>query len=556
MPDFEAASTEVAPALSTAQNEDTFVLERYESIRQDRSFYLGPNTSKDEKACIAQYYAVDELVDYLRENEQFRKITLQFPDSLVQDASIVTQLLQERLSPLKEDAKVDTRKIWVLADTAYSACCVDEVASEHVNADLVVHFGDACLNAVQVLPVVYSFGRPYLDLDQVIQKFRNTYTVKGSKICLMANAPYSYHLKYLCDQLKDEGYENLIYSMIDGSLAGDKSLILQQSTSNVGSATRLHTIGNRILLTDDNNVTIPDESALREDYALFHITIPEDPHLLYLTTQFTSVALYDPKNDAVSEGPYPSLMKRYKYMHVARTAGCIGILVNTLSLRNTKETISSLIKHIRSSGKKHYLFVVGKPNVAKLANFEPVDIWCILGCGQGGIILDQYNEFYKPIITPYELTMALNEEVTWTGKWLVDFKTVLEEIEDQSTDSETDICREKDEERNGGAPEFDAVTGKYVSTSRPLRHVPHLDVESPKLQQFQNQELINKVSGGVVIKGTVSTSAATLQNREWTGLGSDFATQVDYDEDGATVQEGISGVASGYDFDRSNRQKN
>lgn len=556
MPNYESASTEVAPALSTAQTEDSFVLERYEAKLQDRSFYLGPNTSKDEKACISQYYAVDELVNYLRENHQFRKITLQFPDSLVQDASIVTQLLQERLSLPEEDPKVDTRRIWVLADTAYSACCVDEVASEHVNADLVVHFGDACLNAVQVLPVIYSFGRPYLDLHQVVESFKSTYIDKGTKICLMANTPYTYHIKSLFDKLKDDGYENIIYSMIDDSLAGDKSVILQQSTLDVGSATPLHTIGNRILLTEDSNITVPDVNALRENYALFHISIPQDPHLLYLTTQFKSVALYDPKYGTVSEGPYPSLMKRYKYMHTARTAGCIGILVNTLSLRNTKETISSLIKHIRSSGKKHYLFVVGKPNVAKLANFEPVDIWCILGCGQGGIILDQYNEFYKPIITPYELTMALNEEVTWTGQWLVDFETVLNEIGDQSTNSETNTCKEKDEENDDGAPEFDAVTGKYVSTSRPLRHVPHLDIESPKLQRFENQELIKKVNGGVVIKGTVSTSAATLQNREWTGLGSDFATQVDYDEDGATVQEGISGVASGYEFDRSNRQKN
>ena len=116
----------------------------------------------------------------------------------------------------------------------------------------------------------------------------------------------------------------------------------------------------------------------QQDYQLFHITMPQDPRLLYLTTKFQSVAVYEPQDNSVSEGPFPSMMKRYKFMHMARTAGTIGILVNTLSLRNTKETVNSLAKLIKENGKKHYMFVVGKPNVAKLANFEPIDIWCCL----------------------------------------------------------------------------------------------------------------------------------------------------------------------------------
>jgi diphthamide biosynthesis protein 2 len=36
--------------------------------------------------------------------------------------------------------------IFILADTSYGACCVDEVAAEHVDADLIVHYGRSCMS--------------------------------------------------------------------------------------------------------------------------------------------------------------------------------------------------------------------------------------------------------------------------------------------------------------------------------------------------------------------------------------------------------------------------
>lgn len=538
--DVVEPQTAVAPALSTAQDEDTFKLQKYDSVLTDRTFYLGPHAAGDEASLVGKYHAVDDIVDFLKQNEQYRNITLQFPDSLVQDSSIVVQLLQQKLNSGSESLK---RTFWALADTAYSACCVDEVASEHAKGDLVIHFGDACLNAVQSLPVVYSFGRPYLDIGKVADEFSFLYKDKLQKVCLVADAPYTYALGPLYEELEQRGFENLVYSAVDDTLAGENATILQRQNVESLQGKRIGNLGNRVFITNNTESELLDEDALKNEYALFHITIPQDPHLLFLVTKFESVALYNPKTNSVTQGPYPSLMKRYKNMHVARTAGCIGILVNTLSLRNTKEMINNLIKLIRHNGKKHYLFVVGKPNVAKLANFEPVDIWCILGCGQSGIILDHYNEFYKPIITPYELTMALKEEVTWTGQWVVDFEKVLGEIvQDESETSE--------DRADSGEPEFDVVTGRYVSTSRPLRQLQRVEVE--EAQDTGSRSLVQKVSGGVIIKGTVSTAAAAIQDRQWTGLGSDFTTQEDYEEDGATVEEGTSGVASSYQYDRLN----
>ncbi|CCD24778.1 2-(3-amino-3-carboxypropyl)histidine synthase NDAI_0D04650 [Naumovozyma dairenensis CBS 421] len=572
----ELPSSVPAPvAFSTVQTANEFTFQKFDTLKEDREFYLGPHTTLEElREKINDYYALDELITFLNENQDknYNDITLQFPDPLIKDSTFITNILQDKFAELKtatskEEKNTIIPKFWVLADTAYSACCVDEVAAEHVNADLVVHFGDACLNAIQKLPVVYSLGRPYLPLHDIIEKFKTQFPDKSSKVCLMSNSAYTLHMKPLFDHLTDvEGYENLIYSQINAAMASDQATILgeEHSLTATESDKCVVTLGSRLLFSRNQDLTIgngiqDDEETLtilQNEYDLFHLTVPQDPHLLYLTTVFKSVVLYDNKNENVITGPFPSMMKRYKYMSVARTAGCIGILVNTLSLRNTKETINQLTKLIRNSGKKHYLFVVGKPNVAKLANFEPVDIWCILGCSQSGIIIDQINEFYKPIITPYELTMALNDEVTWTGKWVVDFKKALEQISDQIDDQESKPPSTANMEESE-APEFDVVTGKYVSTSRPLRNVYHLELESPsensgiQTRGDSSNQVIKRTVGGDVIKGTVSTSVSHLQSRNWKGLGSDFSEQDNYEEEGATVEQGISGVARGYGFDRT-----
>lgn len=563
MLDSETVHAGVPVALSTAQTEDTFTLAKYESTVTDRSSYLGPDSNENLREAIARYYDIEHIAEYFTHNKSFRNITLQFPDKLIQDSSTVTQLLQDKLVIQDKDTKSAKRNIWVLADTAYSPCCVDEVASEHVNADIVIHFGDACLNAIKSQPVLYCFGRPYLDFDELSQGFKKTYSDEMAKVCLMADAPHSECIGKLYEILRNDGYENLLYAVVDEKSSSSNCTILQSDQHQASHSNKLISLQNRAIYSSNKELKTIDEANLQENYDLFHITVPADPHLLFLTTKFKTVSLYDTETSSVKQWPYPSLMKRYKFMHVARTAGCIGILVNTLSLKNTKETINTLVKHIRDSGKKHYLFVVGKPNVAKLANFEPVDIWCILGCGQGGIILDQHNEFYKPIITPYELTLALKPEVTWTGQWVVDFDAVLDEIEQENTqmnvafEDSTNLSKAEAKDLSGdlqneGAPDFDAVTGKYISTSRPLRKLKHLELDYPAMG---SRELTKNVAGGVIIKGTVSTSAAHLQSREWTGLGSDYSSQDGYDESGAAVEEGISGVASGYEFDRTNKPK-
>ena len=53
----------------------------------------------------------------------------------------------------------------------------------------------------------------------------------------------------------------------------------------------------------------------------------------------------------------------------------------------------------------YYIFAVGKINVPKLANFAEVDMFVLVACPENSMI--DSKEFYKPIVTPFELEIAL-----------------------------------------------------------------------------------------------------------------------------------------------------
>jgi len=90
--------------------------------------------------------------------------------------------------------------------------------------------------------------------------------------------------------------------------------------------------------------------------------------------------------------------------------------------------IDHLKKLIAAAGKKSYTFVMGKLNVAKMANFMEIDCYVLVACPENSLIDSKVRnfyhyyvgavtltsiainqEFYRPIVTPFELEIALSK---------------------------------------------------------------------------------------------------------------------------------------------------
>ena len=79
------------------------------------------------------------------------KVALQFPDNLLVDSPQVCWLLEQSVSDKmssqqqqESTSSMPSPLIFVLGDTTVASCCPDVVAAQHLNADLLIHYGSAC----------------------------------------------------------------------------------------------------------------------------------------------------------------------------------------------------------------------------------------------------------------------------------------------------------------------------------------------------------------------------------------------------------------------------
>lgn len=570
-------------------------------------------------------YEIKRTISEIRAG-QWKRIALQFPDDMLVDAPRVFERLRDGLkheraaraaAAASEDEKNEEKeeKLCILGDTSYGSCCVDEVAAEHTDADVVVHYGRACLSPTARLPVIYVFTAKSLRLDAVVASFKETYPPSSQaeeKVCLMADIPYSHHLDELYRRLtEEEGYGQIFKT----SIIHDPASLIPNRT------TPVTTTGGG---GEGGGSDEAAAAAALKEYSIFHISDPPTSLLLILSSRIKSLHIFPtipassssssssssdspppPPTHLASTTTTPLLRRRYALITRLSTIPIFGILINTLSVSHYLLALQHCQRIISASGKKSYTFVVGKINAAKLANFSEIGGWVVIGCWESSLLENGSKEFFRPVITPWELEVALmrDRERVWGGEWVGDFGEVLERGEgkgkkledgdgdgdDESPTKEEQEDEDQEEEESSSdsessPPDFDLRTGQYVSHSRPMGRQQHSQPKNPNPQLPSTSTTtttqlthLPKTSSALTtppfhINGHLSPAAEYLSSqRTWTGLGSDFSHSslaslshshhADADADGASIayerdengkirgaemEEGRKGVAKGY----------
>ena len=580
-----------APILSTP---DTRIFEKRSSTSIVEDATAPP--PDDEQLCIR--YEIQRTVDEIRTGK-WKRIALQFPDHMLVDSPRVARHLSKNLrnarehqraafaetgnggaktrhdqtgdevnglcsnyatlstSDANDDELMQDEHVFILGDTSYGACCVDEIAAEHANADCIVHYGRSCLSATSRLPVIYCFTKPTLPMPDVVQAFRSIYLDQySSKIILTADLPYMHLLDAISSHLKETGYDNIFVAEVE---------------HNTNSP-----LPNRTIPQDAKE----DGTGLKQ-WNLFHVADPPASLLLTLSSRVKDVHIYptpSSKDPMASQKPtqatsFATLRRRYALITSLSTAPVFGILINTLSVKNYMAVLGHVKRLIADAGKKSYTVVVGKINAAKVANFSEVEGWVVIGCWESSLF--DSKDFWKPIITPFELEMALkgDAERVWTGAWSSNFDDLLvrQQQNGSSHDAQTssefgeqnasvdDGSRAASEEdassdEESEPPEFDLRTGRYVSRTRPMAtKKPRRAAKQNQVQDAGGQALVTRAKGDLTRQGVGFSPAAEFfkEKRSWQGLGSDF--QMEYDADGslkptegAAVEPGRHGIARGY----------
>jgi diphthamide biosynthesis protein 2 len=219
------------------------------------------------------------------------------------------------------------RELYVLADTSYGSCCVDEVAAQHVDADAVVHYGRACMSKTYRLPVIYVFGKKPIDVADAVQKLFDSYvssSISAKSVVLRHDVSYTHEA------------ENLVSALRGVFVHRDVSVLFSPIPRSLNPST---TTASQIpvVKSEDHIVDINPRLGSSEDTTPILYVGPSSRGLtnLLLTHPTTPVYGYDPMTRQAtiqSADTNKLLMRRYAAVQKARDADIFGILVGTLGV--------------------------------------------------------------------------------------------------------------------------------------------------------------------------------------------------------------------------------
>lgn len=312
------------------------------------------------------------------------------------------------------------------------SCCVDEVAAEHVSADLVVHFGQACMTPTTRLPVYY-----YHHNRRTNQQLAEH--IKGA----ISQFPQSSDGK-LSIVIADQEYNNVLSSVqqdmestctIAPVLCNFHNPLMTDCNTNRTDSNTIMFCGRRLPVDDIDKVG-----------AILYIGSSETLlSTVLLTFHHSRVFSFNPTEclaEIKEQGSETNrfISRRLALINRVRMMDRIGVLVGTLAVANYREIIDKLYNLITSAGKCPEVVVVGKLNPAKLGNFMEIEAFVNVACPLNTLIPSE-KSFMQPIITPYELQLALgvaDDMVAESlyGRYVLDFErlTVGDAIVDDDAD--------------------------------------------------------------------------------------------------------------------------
>lgn len=89
--------------------------------------------------------------------------------------------------------------MYILGDTSYGSCCVDEIAAQHVNADSIIHFGHACLNPTTRLSIFHVLPKKEINVTEIIEKFKSNFVNQCERILFFYDIAYAHKIgKVFC----------------------------------------------------------------------------------------------------------------------------------------------------------------------------------------------------------------------------------------------------------------------------------------------------------------------------------------------------------------------
>ena len=317
-------------------------------------------------------FEIHKTVHRIRETKA-KRVALQMPEGLLMFACAISDIIQ----------KFTDADTVIMGDVTYGACCIDDHTAIALGADMLIHYGHSCLIPIDQtsgIKVLYIFVDIKIDSLHFVESVKLNFPV-GKKLALVSTIQFVATLHHVANELRELGYV----------------------------------------------VTVPQTKPLSPGEILGCTAprLPEESSLVYLGDgrfHLEAAMIANPHVEAFKYDPYDKKFTQEFYDHEemrrnrkiaiekAKKAKRFGLILGTLGRQGSAKVLEHLQKRLKAHGKFTSIILLSEIFPSKLELFKDIDAFVQVACPR--LSIDWGTAFVKPLLTPYELSVALGD-VEW-----------------------------------------------------------------------------------------------------------------------------------------------
>lgn len=310
-------------------------------------------------------------------------VALQFPEGLLMYSCLIADIIR----------RFAGKEVIILGDVTYGACCIDDFTANKLGASLLIHYGHSCLVPINktTIQVLYVFVEIRFDASNLIATIKQNFD-PASKIVLLGTIQFT-NVVYSAHQALKDHFPNMTIPqskpLSKGETLGCTSPIFENCESMIFVADgRFH--------LEAAMIQNPSVSAFRYD-----------PYSKVLTSEgYDTDKMKENRLQAIRISQSPTAVK-------------FGLILGTLGRQGNTGTYDRIKKLLRSRGKIVIPFLMAEIQPQKLALLQKsIDVWVQVACPR--LSIDWGLGFSKPVLTPYELEVAM-DETQWQEVYPMDY---------------------------------------------------------------------------------------------------------------------------------------
>ncbi|KAH9896239.1 putative diphthamide synthesis protein-domain-containing protein [Xylariomycetidae sp. FL2044] len=316
-----------------------------------------------------------------------QKVALQMPEGLLLFATTISDILTQFCPGIET---------LIMGDVTYGACCIDDYTARALGCDLLVHYAHSCLIPVDVtkIKVLYVFVDISIDTSHLLASLERNFAPPKT-IAMVGTIQFNATIHGVRSSLEKAGFKVLIPQIAPLS----KGEILGCTSPR---------------LPDIENVDL----ILYLGDGRFHLE---------------SIMIHNPAIPAYRYDPYSRKLTRETYGHeemqslrrdaiaTAKGAKKWGLILGSLGRQGNPHTMTLIENKLKKMGIPWVNLLLSEIFPGKLAMMSDVECWVQVACPR--LSIDWGYAFPRPLLTPYEALVALEEREDWkqSGVYPMDY---------------------------------------------------------------------------------------------------------------------------------------